>query len=45
MRLNVELLCLWFPSPSLDECEAIPNICEGGTCKNTPGSFRCEVIN
>ncbi|XP_035710508.1 fibrillin-2 isoform X2 [Folsomia candida] len=26
----------------IDECEAIPNICEGGTCKNTPGSFRCE---
>lgn len=26
----------------LNECILIPNICEGGECINTDGSFRCE---
>lgn len=26
----------------LDECELMPNVCEGGECVNTDGSFRCD---
>lgn len=26
----------------LNECILMPNICEGGECINTDGSFRCE---
>lgn len=26
----------------MDECEAIPGICENGKCVNSMGSFRCD---
>lgn len=29
----------------LNECALIPNLCEGGECINTDGSFRCECTN
>ncbi len=29
------------PFPDINECEVEPNICQFGTCTNTPGSFQC----
>ena len=26
----------------IDECLEVPNICKGGQCKNTFGSYLCE---
>uniref|UniRef100_H2ZJC9 Fibrillin 2b n=1 Tax=Ciona savignyi TaxID=51511 RepID=H2ZJC9_CIOSA len=26
----------------IDECEIMPGLCDGGTCRNTDGSFVCE---
>lgn len=26
----------------LNECELMPNVCDGGECVNTDGSFRCD---
>lgn len=30
-----------FSLPDINECEVEPNICQFGTCTNTPGSFQC----
>lgn len=35
----VGFLC--FSSTDINECNVEPNICQFGTCKNTPGSFQC----
>lgn len=26
----------------IDECQTQPNICTGGTCENSPGSYICH---
>ncbi|XP_008486532.1 latent-transforming growth factor beta-binding protein 4-like, partial [Diaphorina citri] len=26
----------------IDECNLMPNMCNHGTCMNTPGSFHCQ---
>lgn len=31
----------YFPFPDINECEVEPNICQFGSCTNTPGSFQC----
>lgn len=31
----------YFPFPDINECEVEPNLCQFGTCTNTPGSFQC----
>lgn len=31
----------YFPFPDINECEVEPNICQYGSCTNTPGSFQC----
>lgn len=30
-----------FFSSDIDECEESPDICDGGQCTNTPGTYQC----
>lgn len=30
-----------FQSSDIDECEESPDICDGGQCTNTPGTYQC----
>lgn len=39
---NSNLLCLTKLSSDINECEAIPHLCHGGSCVNSIGSFDCE---
>lgn len=32
----------WLSPSDIDECRAIPGVCENGLCINMIGSFRCE---